>query len=140
MRRAPIALLLTAAVAATAPSAFAGPKPIKQEVAYTDATPDVTGLHPASDAHCNGFLPQEAPHLFKAPAAGKLQVSISGFTGEWALELRDDKGKVLAEEDVSSPELESLTIKLRKPAVVNIRPCNLVGSSQAKISLVFTYA
>ena len=140
MRRIPLALLLTATVAATATPGLAAPKPITQKVPFTDATPDVTGLHPASDAHCNGFVPQEKPYEFKAPAAGKLKVSIDGFTGEWALELRDAKGAVLAEQDVSSPERESLTVKLRKPAVVNIRPCNLVGSSQATISLVFTYS
>ena len=141
MKRIPLAVLLTAALAATAtPGAAVPKKPIEQQVPFTDATPDVTGLHPASDAHCNGFVPQEAPYAFKAPAAGKLKVSISGFTGEWALELRDEKGQVLAEQDVSSPELESLTVKLRKPATVNIRPCNLAGTSQATIALLFTYS
>ena len=148
MMRAPLALVLAAAVAATASPSFAAPapkskpkpKPIEQEVAFTDATPDLTGLRPDSDSHCNGLLPQEAPYEFKAPAAGKLQVSISGFTGEWALELRDEKGRVLAEQDVSIPELEKLTIKLRKPAVVSIRPCNLAGGPDGLISLVFSYS
>lgn len=140
MRRIALPLLLVATVAVTATPGLAGPKPIRQEVPFTDATPDVTGLHPASDAHCNGFVPQEKPYVFRAPAAGKLQASIGGFTGEWALELRDDKGRVLAEQDVSSPERESLTVKLRRPAAVHIRPCNLVGSSEATISLVFTYS
>ena len=140
MKVVPLALALTAAVAATATPGMAAPskKPVVQEVAYTDATPDLTGLRPDSDAHCNGLLPQEAPYVFKAPAAGSLKVSISGFTGEWALELRDPSGRVLAETDVTTPELESLTVKVRKPTAVSIRPCNLVGSAQGKISLVFT--
>lgn len=138
MKSVPLALLLTAAVAVTATPGSAGPRPIKQAVPYTDATPDLTGLRMDSDAHCNGLLPQEAPYSFKAPTAGKLQVSIDGFTGEWALELRDAQGKVLAETDVTTPARESLTIKLRRPGVVAVRPCNLLGSAQGTISLVFT--
>lgn len=142
MTRTPLALLLVATVAATAPPALAGPKPkpIEQQVAYSDATPDLTGLRPGSDAHCNGLLPQEKPYEFKAPAAGRLKVGISGFTGEWALELRDADGRVLAEQDVTMPEREELTVKLRKPAVVSIRPCNLAGGANGTISLSFTYA
>lgn len=144
MRRLPLVLLLVTSVGSTAAPGLAAPKPkpkpIQQEVAFTDATPDLTGLRPDSDAHCNGLVPQEAPYVFKAPAAGKLEVSIDGFTGEWALELRDAAGKVLVETDVTTPERESLTVKLRKPASVSIRPCNLAGSPEAVISLVFTYA
>lgn len=142
MTRAPIALLLVASVASAAGPAVAGPKPkpIEKTVSYTDATPDLTGLRPGSDAHCNGLLPQEAPYEFKAPAAGKLKVSIDGFTGEWALELRDAGGRVLAEQDVTTPAREELTVKLRKPAVVHVRPCNLAGGPNGTISLVFTYA
>lgn len=142
MTRMPLALIVIAAVAATAAPGAAAPKPkpITQEVPFTDATPDYSGWAIGTDSHCAGVLPREAAYEFKAPAAGSLKVSISGFTGEWALDLRDAKGNVLAETDVLAPEQETLTIKLRRPGVVNIAPCNLAGTPEALISLVFTYA
>ena len=143
MTRLPIALLLVAGLAASATPGFAAPKPkpkpISQEVPFTDATPDYSGWVVGTDSHCAGALPREEPYAFKAPAAGTLKVSISGFTGEWALDLRNEKGAVLAETDVIG-ELETLTVKLRKPGLVNIAPCNLAGTPEALISLVFTYA
>lgn len=143
MSRTPLVLLAVTALAATAAPALAAPpkpKPITQEVAFTDATPDYSGWAVGSDSHCAGVLPREAAYEFKAPAAGSLKVSISGFDGEWALELRDAKGNVLAETDVLAPEQETLTIKLRRPGIVNIAPCNLAGTPEALISLVFTYS
>lgn len=142
MTRTPLALLVVAAVAATAAPGLAAPKPkpITQEVPFTDATPDYSGWAVGPDSHCAGLLPREAPYEFKAPAAGSLKVSISGFDGEWALDLRDAKGNVLAETDVLAPEQETLTIKLRRPMVVNIAPCNLAGTPEALISLVFSYS
>ena len=143
MRRIPLALALVAAVAATATPGLAAPKPkpkpISQEVPFTDATPDYSGWAIGPDSHCAGVLPREEAYEFKAPAAGSLKVSISGFTGEWALDLRDAKGNVLAETDELGG-FESLTIKLRKPTVVSIAPCNLAGTPEALISLVFTYS
>jgi hypothetical protein len=142
MSRRTLALLVVATVAATAAPGLAAPKPkpITQEVPFTDATPDYSGWAVGPDSHCAGLLPREAPHEFQVPAAGSLKVSISGFTGEWALDLRDAKGNVLAETDVLAPEQETLTIKLRRPGVVNIAPCNLAGTPEALISLVFTYS
>ena len=143
MSRLPIVLLLPAVLAITATPGDAAPKPkpkpITQEVPFTDATPDYSGWAVGTDSHCAGLLPRESAYAFKAPAAGTLKVSISGFTGEWALDLRNDKGAVLAETDVLAPELETLTVKLRKAGVVHIGPCNLAGTPEALISLVFTY-
>lgn len=146
MTRLPLALLLVAGLAASATPGLAAPqpkpkpKPISQEVPFTDSTPDYSGWAVGEDSHCAGALPREEPYVFTAPAAGTLKVAISGFTGEWALDLRNEKGAVLAETDVLAPELETLTVKLRKPGVVNIAPCNLAGTPEALISLVFTYA
>lgn len=144
MNRLPLALaLLTGAVLTATPGAAAPkpkPKPITQEVAFTDTTPDYSGWAVGEDSHCAGLLPREEAYAFKVPAAGTLKVSISGFTGEWALDLRNEKGAVLAETDVLAPETEALTVKLRKAGVVNIAPCNLAGTPEALISLVFTYA
>lgn len=141
MRRAVLALLLIPSVALAAPS-FAGPKPkpIKQTVVFTDATPDPSGVAVGSDGHCSGLLPREAPIAFKAPAAGKLEVSISGFSGEWALQLRSDKDVVLAADDVPPPSFETLSVKVKKPTTINVLPCNLAGTPDAVVQITFTYA
>lgn len=141
MRRVLLVLLLLPLLALGGPT-LAGPKPkpITQTVTYRDATPDPSGIAVGSDGHCSGLLPREAPIAFKAPAAGKLEVSIGGFAGEWALQLRDDKGAVLAAADVPPPSFETLSIKIRKPSTINVLPCNLAGSPDATVQITFTYA
>lgn len=143
MTRLPLALLLVAGLTATATPGLAAPKPkpkpISQEVPFTDSTPDYSGWAIGEDSHCAGVLPREEPYVFTAPAAGTLKVAISGFTGEWALDLRDAKGRVIAETDVLGG-FETLTIKLKRKTPVSIAPCNLAGSPEALISLVFTYS
>jgi hypothetical protein len=141
MHRIALALVLIPSLALAAPSfAAPKPKPIKQTVPFRDATPDPSGIAVGSDGHCSGLLPREAPIVFKAPAAGKLDVSIRGFTGEWALQLRNDKDAVLAAEDVPPPDFEKLSIKIRKAATINVLPCNLAGSPDGIVDIVFTYS
>ena len=141
MRRAALAVLLIPSLVLAAPSfAAPKPKPIKQTVPFRDATPDPSGIAVGSDGHCSGLLPREAPIAFKAPAAGKLEVSISGFTGEWALQLRNDKDAVLAAQDVPPPDFEKLSIKIRKATTINVLPCNLAGSTEAIVDIIFTYS
>ena len=143
MTRLPLALLLVAGLAASATPGLAAPKPkpkpISQQVPFTDATPDYSGWAVGEDSHCAGMLPREEPYVFTAPAAGTLKVAIGDFSGEWALDLRDAKGRVLAETDVLGG-FEELTIKLKRKTPVSIAPCNLAGSPEALISLVFTYS
>lgn len=143
MTRLPLALLLVAGLAASATPGLAAPKPkpkpISQQVPFTDATPDYSGWAVGEDSHCAGVLPREEPYVFTAPAAGTLTVAIGDFAGEWALDLRDAKGRVLAETDVLGG-FEELTIKLKRTTPVSIAPCNLAGSPEALISLVFTYS
>lgn len=141
MRRIALALVLVPGLVVAAPSfAAPKPKPVKQTVPFRDATPDPSGLAVGSDGHCSGLLPREAPFAFKAPAAGRLEVAIRGFTGEWALQLRNDKDVVLAADDVPPPAFEKLTIKLRKATTINVLPCNLAGSTEGIVDIVFTYS
>lgn len=77
---------------------------------------------------------------FRAPAAGRLEVAIRGFSGEWALQLRKNKDAVLAADDVPPPAFEELTIKLRKASTINVLPCNIAGSPEGMIDIVFTYS
>ena len=137
-------VLLTAVIATTvvgvaAPGGAAPrPKQTTTTVPFRDATPDPTGVAVGSDGHCSGLLPRETPHAFTAPARGSLKVTLGGFTGEWALHLLSEKGSVLAETDTT--DYETLTVKVKKGAVVGVLPCNLVGTADGTITLVFTYA
>ncbi len=141
MRRTAFALLLVSSVALAAPSfAAPKPKPITQTMPFRDATPDPSGIAVGSDGHCSGLLPREAPLVVKLPAAGSFEVSISGFTGEWALQLRSDKDVVLAAQDVAPPEFEKLRIKVRKATTIRVLPCNLVGSPDSVVKTVFTFS
>lgn len=142
MRR--IALLLTATglALATLPADAAPPKPVEETFTFTDPTADMTSAADLTDStmHCSGgVLPEEAPHKFVAGRAGTLKVSISGFQGDWALELRDPKkARVLGGDDVNPPDFETVVIKVNAPGPVNVLPCNLAGTIEATVKLVFT--
>ncbi len=141
MHRALLALLLVPSVALAAPSsAGPKPKPTTQTVTFTDATPDPSGIAVGSDGHCSGLLPRETPIAFKAPSAGRLEVSLGGFTGEWALQLRNDKDVVLAAGDVPPPSFETLSIKVKKAGTIKVLPCNLAGTPNAVVRISFTPA
>ena len=130
------ALVLTALAI---PALGKPPKPIEETVPFRDATADPTGVA-VGDGHCAGLLPQEAPYQFKAPARGTLKVSISGFQGDWALHVMDEKRSVLAAQDAAPPETEKISVKVRKAGVINVLPCNLAGTPDSVIKLTFTYA
>ncbi|HVF19442.1 MAG TPA: hypothetical protein VNA14_04275 [Mycobacteriales bacterium] len=140
MRLAMLPLAVAVAVAGLVTPSHAAPRPQPrtETVPFRDATPDPTGMAVGSDGHCSGLLPREAPHKFTAPARGTLKVTLGGFTGEWALHLLNEKGTVLSETDTTG--YESLTVKVKKGAVVGVLPCNLVGTPDGTITLVFTYA
>ena len=146
MRRTATALTVALTLGLTAGSALAGPKPPgpppqqSQEVTYTDPTPDPTGLAVGTDGHCSGLLPKEAPHRFTAPGRGTLKVALGGFEGVWGLHIQDAKGNVIADTDSTNGAI-SLTAKAKtRGTVIDIAPCNLAGSPEATITLVFTFA
>lgn len=144
-RRTIVSLALVAGVGTVmAGPATAGPKkpPIKKTVDYTDATPDPTGNANSGGnaSHCSGMLPSgETGIAFAAPAAGSLKATLGGFQGDWSLQMRDGKGKVLGGDDVNPPGYESATIKIKAKGKYVIFPCNLGGTPLATVTYVFTY-
>ena len=120
--------------------AQAAPKGFTKTVAFTDATPDPSGnAASGDDHHCHGRLPQEAPIAVKIPGPGNVDVSTAGFVGDWALEVRDETGDVLAGDDQNPPATESTSVRLKKASTIYILPCNLAGSPQAKVTYTYTY-
>ncbi|HVE97594.1 MAG TPA: hypothetical protein VNA12_00250 [Mycobacteriales bacterium] len=140
MRRSLLLGITAATIAAFALPGSAAPKSMTYTVDFRDATPDPTGMAVGDDGHCSGLLPREAPHVFKAPARGTLKATLGGFEGEWALHLMDAKGSVLAETDTTGA-YESLSVKAKKAGtVIHVLPCNLVGTPDGTITIVFTYS
>ncbi|MDT7572202.1 MAG: hypothetical protein QOE05_2376 [Actinomycetota bacterium] len=131
-----VAGLSVASVADAAP-----PKNFKKTVTFTDGTPDPSGnASSGNENHCSGKLPQEAPIEVKIPGPGYLEVSIGGFQGDWALQVRDKSGEVLAGADVNPPsEFESVSVKFKKAETVGILPCNMSGTPQAEVTYSYTY-
>lgn len=131
MNRTALLAISAAAVAVIAvPAVAAPPKPVSQKFSYTDPTPDATATAGTAEG-CDGLLPNEAPVEFTAPAAGKLKVSIT-TTGDWALEVRDAKGRVLGSSDGGVPtDQESVSIKIKAAGTYTVLPCNLGGLPNA---------
>ena len=138
-------LAAMALAAAGAMPAFATgtakPKAVKGSWSFTDVTPDPT---PDADtggasSHCHGKLPA-APvdvnaHPFKAAGAGTLTV-ISTVVGDWAMEVRDAKGNVVAGADANPPASESVALVLKKGAY-SVVMCNLSGAPTASATYTF---
>jgi hypothetical protein len=143
-----VAVIAAVGVSLGAPAFAGAKKPITKTVSYTDATADPTGnvsvdkkgLEDES-LHCSaGKLPSNEKGItFAAPAPGSLKVAISGFQGDWSLQIRDAKGKVLAGDDVNPPDFEMVTAKIKTKGNYVIFPCNMGGTPLASVKYTFTF-
>ena len=80
----------------------------------------------------------------KLPSRGVLEVELSGFLGDWVLELFDAKGKVLAQAAAFDPTntapVRKVTYKKATPGqLVKIAVCNVEGGPTAKVAYSFTH-
>lgn len=134
-------LAVTVGVALGTAANAAPPKGFSKTVTFTDMTPDPTGnLESGNENHCNGKLPKEQPVAVKVPGPGIVEISINGFQGDWALQVRDAAGEVIGGDDVNPPSaFESTSVRLKKAATINILPCNLAGTPQAQLTYKYTY-
>lgn len=135
------AVLAAAGVALGTSAQAAPPKSFSKTVSFTDATPDPSGnAESGNQNHCSGQLPQEAPISVKIPGPGNVEVSIAGFQGDWALQIKDAAGEVIAGDDVNPPDaFESTSVRLKAAATISILPCNMAGSPQAQVKYSYTY-
>ena len=130
--------VVVAAAGALAPAQAGPPKPFAKSVTFTDDTPDPTGYLLGSE-HCLGELPREKPVRVVVPAAGVVDIAISGFTGEWSLLITEPSGKVVGSADADAPKTEATTLRLKKATTIDILPCNLFGTSEAKLTYSYRY-
>ena len=136
---AALTLLLAAPLALPATAGAPAAPPQKGDVEYQDPTPDPTGnTNSGNQNHCNGLLPMEPPYIFNAPTTGKLAVKIDGFQGDWTLQIRDAKDKVIAGDDVNPPATEATTVKVKAKGQIKIQPCNIGFTPIAMIHWTFT--
>jgi hypothetical protein len=134
MRTRPVlAVLPIALLVVTVASAAAAPKETKGEFTAA-ATPD-----PGTVAACEGVTPTSRHTVpFSVPAAGKMVVEISGFQGDWDLQLRGQDGSVLGESAGFLEEKEIVTVKFKKAQDVVIVACNYAGGPSAAGTFVYT--
>lgn len=139
LRTAAVTALVALAAAGTLAPAQAAPKPVKTTYQVGPLTPDPTPI--ALGEICAPVTPSAIDaREYKVPAAGRLKVDID-FVGDWALGLRDAKGKRLAESDGGTPETdESMDVKFKKAGVVVVEACNFAGGPTATVTLTFTPA
>jgi hypothetical protein len=139
------------AVASAAPAATAAPKkPITKTYAVTAPAPDPTNyadpVQPGYSVCAMRVANSFNKTAFKAPAAGKLKVELSGFTGDWDLLLLDPKGTELGAgggNDVATPAApatELATVKIKKAGSYSIVACNWAGGPTGTVKYTFTYA
>jgi hypothetical protein len=134
--------LVAGATIATNP-ASAKPKGFSGSQAYTDATPDPSASA-VSGAGCGSALPAQFPREagipVNIPAAGKLKVDVAN-KGDWALDILDPKGNVVASSDGDTPiAAEGTSTKPKKAGKYTIYPCNLGGEPTVTVTWTYTPA
>jgi hypothetical protein len=138
--------LIGAATAAFAPafaaSAHRTPKPLHGTFSYVDTTPDPTVVANTDAAsHCHGNLPSSPAdvnsHTIKVTGPGTLSV-VGHNKLDWAMEVRDSHGVVLAGSDGSSPAApEGAVVTLPKAGTYAIVYCSAEG--EPTITADYTY-
>lgn len=149
MRITPLVLAGSLVAVGFAGQANAAPKkPIVKSYEATAATPDVTNNLPSARySVCEMTVPGSYhTHTFKAPAPGKIKVTMTGFTGDWDILLLDPKGAEIGAggaSDLGTPATaasETMSSKIRKAGAYRIIACNFAGGATAKVKYTFTYA
>jgi hypothetical protein len=149
MKRALVLGLAVTAVVAGQSGAFgaAKKKPITKSWTTMAPTPDPTNARPDPPySVCPQLVPLSyGTETFKAPAAGKLVVSITGFQGDWDLLVMDGKKREIAASGnggygtPATPSTEKLTLKIKKAGTYSIVSCNWAGSPISNGTYTFTY-
>jgi hypothetical protein len=148
--RALTAAVVVAALAVSAGPAVAKPKPkpITKSYGATAPVPDPTNASPQTPySVCPQVVPQSFQmDAFKAPAAGKLAVKLTGIIGDWDLLIMNDKKAEVGASGSGgygtpvSTSTEAATIKVKKAGTFYIVACNWAGAPTATVSYTFTYA
>jgi hypothetical protein len=136
-----VASLAVAAVAA--PPAMAAPKkkPITKTYAVNAPAPDPTNYAGQGYSVCAQNVPGSFDkQTIQIPAAGSLQVELSGFQGDWDLLLEDaDDSELTAGGSSSLGGSETAESRFKKAQKVSIVACNWAGSPTATVKWTFNF-
>lgn len=155
MRKTPF-IVIGALVAAGAamPASAAAKKPITKSVDVLAPVPDPSNWAGQGGVAGYSVCAQRIPNSFqtfefKAPAVGKLKVTLTGFYGDWDVLVTDAKGTEITaggSSGLSTPAApsdgdESATTKVKKAGTTyKITACNWAGGPTGKLTYTFTYA
>jgi len=131
-----VGVLASSAATPLLPAQAGPPKPFSKTMVFVDDTPDPSAYFLGPE-HCLGQLPREKPVPVTIPGPGVFDIAISGFTGEWSLLVAEPSGKIVATADADAPKTEATSIRFKKATKIEILPCNLAGTFEAK--LVYSY-
>ena len=128
-----------------APATAAAKKPITKSFDITIPVP-FPANQATSECETTTAGPSEHNEVVKVPAAGTLEVVISGFAGDWDGVIRNSKGQSLAltsGTDAASPgtnATDKAKVKIKKADTITIEICNFAGGPTGKGKYTFTYA
>ena len=134
------------AVAAASPALAKHKKPITETYTATAPTPDPGNF--VTGTLCRGVTPagtNEHHKEFAAPEAGTLEVTLTGYQGDWDLAVRNSKGANIGESGsggympVAGTD-EKTKIKIKKAETLTIVACNWAGSPTSTVKYTFTFA
>lgn len=149
MRITPLVLTGALVAAGIAGEATAAPKrkPITHSYQATAPLPDPSNYADDTYSVCAQNVPQSFHvHEFKAPALGKLKITLTNFLGDWDLLLLDPKGTEIAAgvaSDLGTPGSsvsEVASAKIRKAGTYKIIACNWAGGSTGDVKYTFDFA
>ena len=152
MTRRIVPLLVIAAVALAGTPADAAkrkpkPKPKPKPIVQSwDVTLPVPNLAWEGDSHCGEGVDNvsRATKAVTVGGAGDMTVPLSGFLGDWVVEIFDAKGRVLAYGAELSLTGEERVAKWKKKRAgkenVVVAVCNYGGTPRAHVDLKFVYA
>ena len=137
-----VASALLAVVVLAVPATASHKRPVSETYEVTAPVAYPVG----GTSHCSegveGLTKNTRPFTF--PERGALTVELSGFLGDWVLELHDDKGRSLSEAAALTPTDTAPTRKLtfkkgKAKQRVSIVVCNYGGSPNASVTYTFTH-
>jgi hypothetical protein len=116
-------------------------KPISKTYAVTAPAPDPTNYAGQGYSVCAQNVPSSFDkQTISIPAAGSLQVELSGFQGDWDLLLEDsDDSELTAGGSSSVGGSETAESRFKKAQKVSIVACNWAGSPSATVKWTFTF-
>ncbi|HVE62269.1 MAG TPA: hypothetical protein VNB94_00510 [Mycobacteriales bacterium] len=133
---------MLAVVALALPASAGHQPPVRESYSVTAPVP-----YPVDGAsHCTDGLEGMTKNTrqVKLPSRGVLEIELSGFLGDWVLELFDAKGRLLGQaaelDPTNTAPVRKVTYKKATPGqLVKIAVCNVEGGPTAKVAYTFTH-